>query len=100
MIDRRQFVVGAAAVTAAAVLPAVTWINPFDVAEGLPIGQVVYETFERAVGGRVTYASVINGRCLLLGGWHYDMHGIRDGASAHPAQPLGPSCRIGEMVEL
>jgi hypothetical protein len=100
VIDRREFVIGSGAMAVAAALPVSAWVNPIQVKEGLPIGQVCYDTYERAGGGRVTYAMVINGRSLLKDGWHYDLHSIREEAPAFPAQPLGPSCRIGEMVEL
>lgn len=74
------------------------WISPLP--PGLPRGQIVYDTHERTGGGRVTYASVVNGSYPLRDGdWHYDLHQIRDAESAHPGQPLGASCRIGEMFE-
>ncbi len=74
------------------------WVSPLPPA--LPRGQIVYDTHERAGGGRVTYASVVNGSYPLRDGdWHYDLHQIRDAEPAHPGQPLGASCRIGETFE-
>jgi uncharacterized protein (DUF433 family) len=73
------------------------WMSPLP--PGLPIGAVVYHTHVRTDGGRVTYASVVNGSYSVGRGWHYDFHGLDNGAPAHPGQPLGPSCRPGEMFE-
>lgn len=70
------------------------WVSPLP--PGLPVGQVVYSTFERPDGSRITYASVVNGSYPVHGAWHYDLHGIDDGKEAYPGQPLGASCRIGE----
>lgn len=99
MIDRRKFVTGVGAAVAAATLPAQVWVSPFDIDEGLPLGQVVYETFTRANGSRISYASAINGRYLISNAWHYDLHGIGE-KPASPGQPNGPSCQPGEVVEL
>lgn len=73
------------------------WVSPLP--PGLPCGQIVYDTHEQAGGGRITYASVVNGSYpLRQGEWHYDLHQIRDAEPAHPGQPLGASCRLGEKV--
>lgn len=71
------------------------WVSPLP--DGLPVGQVVYDTHERPNGSRVMYASVVNGSYPVADGWHYDLHGIDHGAPALEGQPLGASCRIGEV---
>jgi len=73
------------------------WISPLP--DGLPVGQVAYATYERNDGSRVTTAMVINGSYKIGGDWHYDLHQIRDHEPAFPGEPLGPSCRPGEMFE-
>ena len=73
------------------------WVSPLP--PGLPIGAVVYDTHVTADGSLVTYASVGNGSYPIGRGWHYDFHGLDNGAPANPGQPLGPSCRLGETFE-
>lgn len=73
------------------------WISPPP--PGLPVGQVVYDTYERPDGPRVTYRSVINGSYAVRDGWHYDLHGLDDGKPAFEGQPLGASCRVGEVEQ-
>jgi hypothetical protein len=71
------------------------WISPLP--DGLPVGQVVYSTLARADGSVVTSASVINGSYPAADGWHYDCHGIGGEIPALEGQPLGASCRVGEV---
>jgi hypothetical protein len=75
MIVRRKFVIGAGAAVAATTLPAQVWVSPFDVEEGLPIGQVVFETFTRADGNRIAYTARFTIlpssflHCSMIGAW-------------------------------